>query len=134
MQTNPGCVAVILTSRQEIILQHRDDKPEICWPGYWSLPGGGAEPGETPMDTVLREIKEETGVVPDEIAEVPVTPYEPAKNPPHVFLGSWDGAEQDLVLGEGQALRLFPMSQLPQKMPPHIRHYIDQLIRGVTES
>lgn len=127
LEPNTGCVAVILTSRREIILQHRDDKPGIGWPGYWSLPGGGAEPGETPMETVLREIMEETGIVPERIAEVPVTSYDPARNPPHVFLGAWEGAEEDLVLGEGQALRLCPLERLPEKMPPHIRHYIDQL-------
>lgn len=123
----PGCVAVIITSRQEIILQLRDDKPGICWPGYWSLPGGGAEPGETPMDTVLREIKEEAGITPDTIAEATVAAYEPLKNPPLVFLGTWEGDESDLILEEGQALRLFPLGQLPTKLPPHIRHYIQQL-------
>jgi 8-oxo-dGTP diphosphatase len=128
---NPGCVAVIITSRREIILQLRDDKPGICWPGYWSLPGGGIEPGETPMDTVLREIKEEAGITPDMIEEATVAEYEPLKNPPHVFLGTWDGKESDLTLGEGQALRLFPVDRLPEKMPPHIQHYIQHLAGSV---
>lgn len=123
----PGCLAVILTSRREIILQLRDDKPGIGWPGYWSLPGGGREPGETPMDTILREIKEETGITPDTIEEATVAPYTPLKTSPHVFLGTWDGEESELVLGEGQALRLIPLTQLPERMPPHIRHYILQL-------
>lgn len=31
--------------------------------GYWALPGGRAEPGETLEQTVVREVKEETGLI-----------------------------------------------------------------------
>ncbi len=34
-----------------------------AWPGYWSFPGGRCEPGESALDTALRELTEETGVV-----------------------------------------------------------------------
>ncbi|MFC7218413.1 NUDIX hydrolase [Streptomyces polyrhachis] len=30
-------------------------------PTYWAMPGGGLEPGESPLDGVLREVEEETG-------------------------------------------------------------------------
>ncbi|MEW2545265.1 NUDIX domain-containing protein [Streptomyces sp. NPDC047002] len=29
--------------------------------GLWTLPGGGADPGEDPFDAVVREVEEETG-------------------------------------------------------------------------
>jgi len=33
-------------------------------PGAWQLPQGGLEPGEEPLDAVMREIEEETGIEP----------------------------------------------------------------------
>lgn len=35
--------------------------------GHWNFPKGHPENGETPLETALRELQEETGLVPDEI-------------------------------------------------------------------
>ena len=43
----------------------RDDRPGLLWPGYWDLPGGGREAGETPLQCVLRETREELSLVVD---------------------------------------------------------------------
>jgi len=50
-------VGVILQNAQgEILLEKRSD----C--GWWGLPGGRIEPGESVLETALREVKEETGL------------------------------------------------------------------------
>ncbi|QRZ14208.1 NUDIX hydrolase [Paracoccus methylovorus] len=40
----------------------RDDYDWIPFPAHWDLPGGGAEPGETPVECALRELDEEFGL------------------------------------------------------------------------
>ena len=51
-------IALFLGARLVVLL--RDDKPDIPWPAHWDLPGGGIEPGETPLQCALRELQEET--------------------------------------------------------------------------
>jgi len=42
-----------------VLCLHRDDDPNITWPGAWDLPGGGREADETPLDCIWRETHEE---------------------------------------------------------------------------
>ena len=40
----------------------RDDRPDIPFPAMWDFPGGGREMGETPWQTLVREVAEEIGL------------------------------------------------------------------------
>lgn len=51
--------AIIRFSPDSILLIKRFTKP---FKGYWALPGGRVEPGETVEQAVVREVKEETGL------------------------------------------------------------------------
>ncbi|SDL82455.1 NUDIX domain-containing protein [Paenibacillus sp. OK060] len=48
--------AIIRDHMGRILLQKRSDY------GGWGLPGGGMEPGESIEETMIREVKEETGL------------------------------------------------------------------------
>lgn len=48
--------AVVVNDRGEILLHRRSDNAQ------WSVPGGAMELGETIAQTVVREVKEETGL------------------------------------------------------------------------
>jgi 8-oxo-dGTP pyrophosphatase MutT (NUDIX family) len=39
----------------------------ISFPGHWVFPGGRADPGETPLETALREAEEEIGLARDRL-------------------------------------------------------------------
>ncbi|MGV8169628.1 MAG: NUDIX domain-containing protein [Candidatus Nanoarchaeia archaeon] len=45
----------------KFLLVKRSNYTEI-FPGFWDFPGGGIEPGETPEQTVVREVREETSL------------------------------------------------------------------------
>lgn len=53
-------IALLCENRVLTIL--RDDKPDIPYPEYWDLPGGGREQDETPFECVSREFFEELGL------------------------------------------------------------------------
>ncbi|MCR4960718.1 MAG: serine hydrolase [Lachnospiraceae bacterium] len=55
-KSREGCRAVIVEDGK-ILLTHELNS------GWWLIPGGGQEEGETPEDCVIREVEEETGYI-----------------------------------------------------------------------
>ncbi|WP_172298683.1 NUDIX domain-containing protein [Pseudoruegeria sp. HB172150] len=101
----------------EVLSLLRDDRPDIPFPGLWDLPGGGREGAETPEETALRELEEETGLLLDpalvvwrEVFDSWVAPG----RPPNWFLVAEvpEGVLDEPVLGdEGQELRWFEITE-----------------------
>ncbi|AYF30453.1 NUDIX hydrolase [Micromonospora tulbaghiae] len=52
----PSVVAAVCNQRGELLMIHRTDN------NLWALPGGGHDIGESISDTVVREVREETGI------------------------------------------------------------------------
>jgi 8-oxo-dGTP pyrophosphatase MutT (NUDIX family) len=58
---------VVLDERGQILL-FRTRSPTYPETGlWWELPGGGIDPGESYVDTAVRELREETGLVAGEV-------------------------------------------------------------------
>lgn len=60
--------ALLTDETGRYLLQIRDDKPGILHPGAFGLFGGGIEPGETEAEAMARELEEEIGHVPADLA------------------------------------------------------------------
>src|SRR5262245_53401517 len=53
-------VAGLLTLEDgRYVMQLRDLKPDIFYPGHWGLFGGAIDPGESERDALCRELQEE---------------------------------------------------------------------------
>ncbi len=124
--------AIIPYPNSKILLIKRDTEP---FKGYWALPGGRLEPGETVEQTIVREVKEETGL------EVTVL----RKVGEYHERGTQDGVEYDYypacfvvrVVGgeirrqpsEIQEIKLFRLSDFPKDLAfvhnQMVKDYID---------
>lgn len=57
-----GTVAVVRDSHGRVLAFERSDRS-----GQWQLPQGGIDAGESPVEGVWRELREETGLTADEV-------------------------------------------------------------------
>jgi len=57
------CAGGLLVRGSEILLVRRADD-RVFYPGVWDVVGGHCEAGETPAETLARELAEELGIEP----------------------------------------------------------------------
>lgn len=51
--------ALLVLDDGRYVMQLRDEKPEIFYPGHWGCFGGAIDAGESPTATLVRELREE---------------------------------------------------------------------------
>ena len=54
--------ALILDSKENILLQLRDNKTGIFFPNHWGFFGGAIDENESPKDSLFRELEEELSI------------------------------------------------------------------------
>lgn len=83
-KANAASVAIVKDGR--VLLVRRAREP---FAGRWTLPGGRCEPGETPEQTAVREVREELGLL---VGVAPLTRVETGPWRLAVFTGTGTGA------------------------------------------
>ena len=105
-------VALAMLQRDGLwLLQLRDDIDTIIYPGHWGLFGGHLEPGETPVQALMRELQEEIDWAPEPLPELWFS-HNNGTRIAHVFRGQLDRPLEQLRLLEGQDLKLVSLDEL----------------------
>jgi len=119
---------VVTDARGRILLARRTEGRDLA--GLWEFPGGKREPGESPEQALVRELREELGIE----AEVGPPLIAVAQQYPHKRLRldvrhvtRWRGIPRG---HEGQALAWVPPDKLPgYAMPPADRPVVAALLQ-----
>src|SRR3989337_2628039 len=123
--------AIIEFPQDTILLIKRDTVP---FKGYWALPGGRAESGETVEQTIVREVKEETGLDVAIVSKIGDYHEQGVQDGveydyyPACFLVKTVGGEIKKQESEIEEIKLFSLSDVPEAMAfdhaPMIKDYI----------
>ena len=107
----PSVVAAVVNERSEMLMVHRADND------LWALPGGGHDIGEFIADTVVREVREETGIQAEIEASLGETRYfyvweeVRIRKTVHFFLMRATGGDPDDRDDEMEDVRWFPLER-----------------------
>ena|SRR5439155_1861291 len=112
-----GVNAVPINVEGKILLQQRDDRPDLSFPGCWTTFGGAVEDGETPNEAIRRELLEEIELeLPMKLWKVENYPMERDGQriivESYTYVGRIDRAASEIALNEGQALGYFGLEDL----------------------
>jgi len=99
--------AILVNSKKQILLHLRDDNPKILAPGCWAFIGGGVEEGESELDAIKREVKEEINYLIKDFQYLDKVYFRKYKIIVSIYAGKLDVREEKIKLTEGQGVRFF---------------------------
>jgi len=105
-----GASIIFVNSLNEILLFLRDNKPGIPFPNRWDLLGGAVEPGESPSQCIIRELKEEIGYTLVDPQIYAITEFDDRVE--HTYIEHADLDIDETHLTEGQRLKWFSKDEI----------------------
>jgi 8-oxo-dGTP diphosphatase len=111
--------AIIPFPPNKILLIKRRTVP---FSGYWALPGGRVDPGETVEQTIVREVKEETGLDVAVVSKIGDYHEQGVQNGveydyyPACFLVKIVGGDIKKQESEIEEIKLFSLNEVPEAL------------------
>jgi mutator protein MutT len=106
--------ALLFDRSGKLLVYLRDDKPTIPFPNHWDFFGGHVEPGETPEQALVREVKEEIGYdlrAFHHFRDYACTSGDAYPNTKHIYYAKIDALPEELTLHEGQYLKSIDLAE-----------------------
>lgn len=133
MSTDKKVAGVLLLRKDgALLMQLRDLKPGLPYAGYWSIPSGHRESGESAQECARREFLEETSYLLGDLRElVEMTDHGDTGTEYllTLFWACYDGT-QPLKCHEGQDLRFVERSRAASyPMPPFVLSVWDRSLK-----
>jgi 8-oxo-dGTP diphosphatase len=121
-----------------ILVYKRDDKTNV-YPRYIDLPGGGTDKGETPFETLKREVKEEFGLSFSKkdivYAKRFDSSFKPGKTAYFAVIKLQDNEETNVVFGdEGESWELIDLDdyiRLPNVAWPILQERAEEYLNSI---
>ncbi len=136
-----GASAIPVNTEGKILLQLRDDRPDLLYPNCWTTLGGGVEDGETFDEAIRRELLEEIELelpvklwrVDESVIEIHGHQFLVANA---IYVGRIDLPVSEIKLNEGQRLGYFGLEDLPNlqigyNFEPMFREFFAALKNGI---
>ena len=134
---------MLVNWRGHVLLQQRDDRPDLAYAGRWTLFGGQLEDSETPEECIRRELREELDL------ELPVEHWTTVQCAArttaetvvynHLYVGKMTRPIEELTLYEGAAMAYFDRDHasrvdLAFMQSPLLMRFFDEYGRESEES
>ena len=126
METEFCNMCMITDPEGRVLVQDRLPKPSNAWSGL-TFPGGHVEPGETVVASVIREVREETGLtITDVIPAGYIQWYNPDRQSQYfVFLFKTSSYSGELKGSSEGNVRLMTLDEmLSGKLAPNMKQYL----------
>jgi len=114
LDADDAAVALITVGEGNYLLQMRDQKAGIYYPGYWGLFGGAIDAGESPEEALRRELAEELGLSAGTVEYFTEITFDLSFVGNRRFFRRFftvpveERMLDQLTLGEGSAMQVFP--------------------------